>query len=159
MATLNLYANSEKTQETIGASLAQVVPEKCVVYLCGDLGTGKTTLVRGLLRALGHNGKVKSPTYTLLEPYQLQTRTVLHVDLYRLCSPDEFEYLGLEDVAEPNAIWLLEWPERGGNSLPPADIQIEITHQKQGRKLTITALSAIGDIVIAALQFKHIDYI
>ena len=124
-------------QERVGALLAAACPRPAVIYLEGDLGAGKTTLARGFLRALGQAGPVRSPTYTLLEPYDLATGPVFHLDLYRLADAGELEYLGLRDLTGDRAILLIEWPERGTGGLPPPDLRIRITHHGAGRRLEL----------------------
>ncbi len=122
-------------QERLGVALARILRPPAVVWLRGDLGAGKTTLVRGLVRALGYEGTVKSPSYTLLEPYRLAEVDVLHLDLYRLGDPEELEYLGLRDLLTPRALVLVEWPERGGDLLPPADLDLGLEHLPGGRRI------------------------
>ena len=129
--------------------LAQVVPRGFVIFLNGELGTGKTTLVRGFLRGLGYQGAVKSPTYTLLEPYELSDRHCYHLDLYRLTDPVELEHLGLRDLDLPGATLLVEWPMLGEGELPMADLQIDLSYQEQGRLIKLTALSKAAEAVIA----------
>ena len=104
---LVIRADSERKQELIGMALSRVVPSSCLIYLTGDLGAGKTTLARGFLRGLGHTGSVKSPTYTLIEPYEIGNRRCYHLDLYRLADPDEIEFLGLRDMLQDDAIMLV----------------------------------------------------
>ena len=115
-----------------------------VVFLEGDLGAGKTTFARGVLRALGFAGAVKSPTYTLVEPYQVAGIAVYHCDLYRLAAPDELEFLGLRELFAPASLWLIEWPERGIGWLPEPDLSIRIAHAGDGRSVLLRAASPRG---------------
>ncbi len=149
---LRLEAGSEQEQERIGEGLSRVVPARCLIYLTGDLGAGKTTLTRGLLRGLGYGGAVKSPTYTLIEPYEIGERRCYHLDLYRLADPDEIEYLGLRDMLEEDAIMLVEWPEQGAGALPEPDLMIHIRYLDQGRELTVSAATEQGVRVLDKLQ-------
>ena len=148
---LTLEAASEEAQEWFGAELAAAVAGECVIYLHGDLGAGKTTLVRGFLRGLGHQGAVKSPTYTLMEPYRVSGRRVYHLDLYRLADPGELEYLGIRDLLGQKAVLLVEWPERGVGELPPADLLIDIEYLRNGRRLTVTAATERGEKLLSIL--------
>ena len=109
-----------------------------LIHLEGDLGAGKTTFVRGYLRGLGHEGPVRSPTYTLIEPYTLPQGSLYHLDLYRLADSEELEYLGLRELLGSQALLFVEWPERGAGWLPPPDLRIEIRHHPQGRILTFS---------------------
>jgi tRNA threonylcarbamoyladenosine biosynthesis protein TsaE len=117
--------------------------------LTGDLGAGKTTLVGGLLAALGHDGAARSPTYTLVEPYRLAGRDVNHCDLYRLHDPSELEDLGLRDLATPRSLLLVEWPERAGGRLGVPDLSVGLAYLDDGRMVEITAASAAGRRVLA----------
>jgi len=124
-------------------------PIGCVVYLHGELGAGKTTLVRGVLRALGHDGRVKSPTYTLIESYPVPQaeHELHHLDLYRLEKPEEVVGLALRDL--PPEDWLLiEWPEKGTGALPPADVVAYLEHAGTGRVVSFEALTAVGRVVV-----------
>ena len=142
----------EQLQESLGGYLARLCAPPCTLYLQGDLGTGKTTLVRGFLRGLGYRGKVKSPTYTLLEPYELDDRVCYHFDLYRLADPEELEYLGLVDLLDSRAILLVEWPERGADRLPPADLLLRFEHAGDARRLSLSGLSEAGRRLEGQLQ-------
>lgn len=125
-------------QETLelGGSLAQSV--KCgLVFLQGELGTGKTTIVRGWLRALGRKGPVTSPTYTLIEPYQLNGIDILHIDLYRIENIEELDYIGLLEQLELSHLQLVEWPEQGSEVLPEPDVVIKLARKGNGRTANI----------------------
>lgn len=128
--------------EALGGALARTRPARAVVHLQGDLGAGKSTLARALLRALGVRGTVRSPTYTLVERYPVDGGEAWHLDLYRIGDPGELEYLGL-DGAEA-MLWLVEWPERGHGSLPPVDLTVALEIRDDGREATLTAGSAAG---------------
>jgi tRNA threonylcarbamoyladenosine biosynthesis protein TsaE len=158
--TITRLIATEEQMLTLGASLARVCSPGCVIYLYGDLGAGKTTLARGFLRGLGYQGKVKSPTFTLVEPYNFDTLSVYHFDLYRLADPDELEYLGIRDYFDEQAIVLVEWPERGKDVLPTADISINIsyqTHGHHGRQVLIEPLSEPGNKVVEQLKPALLD--
>ncbi len=133
-----IYLNNTEATEQFGASLYKVLPAKCVIFLQGDLGAGKTTLVRGFLRAAGFNGTVKSPTYNLVEEYAIAQQTVFHFDLYRLSSPEELEWIGINDYFAQQSICFIEWPDLGLGFLPEPDIIIALSQQEQGRVLVIT---------------------
>lgn len=124
---------SESEMLSLGASLAGRFRAGGVVYLRGDLGAGKTTLVRGILRGLGFDGRVKSPSFGLIESYEIDGLAVHHLDLYRLGSPAELEFLGLEDLLSGRELLLVEWPERGGGWLPVPDVCINIEISGSGR--------------------------
>lgn len=119
---------NEKAMMQLGGKIAKQFPKGGIVLLEGDLGVGKTTLVRGLLRSLGFQGTVKSPTYTLVEPYQINDRTIYHFDLYRLGDPEELEYMGGRDYWSSNALCLIEWPDRAQGYLPDADLKLILIH-------------------------------
>jgi tRNA threonylcarbamoyladenosine biosynthesis protein TsaE len=128
----------------LGARLAATLAPGIVIYLIGDLGMGKTTLARGVVQSLGHQGAVKSPTYTLVEPYEMESLTVFHFDLYRLGDPEELEFMGIRDYFSGDSLALIEWPERGEGFLPPADLVVRIEREGQGRRLLLEARSARG---------------
>ncbi|TPQ26408.1 tRNA (adenosine(37)-N6)-threonylcarbamoyltransferase complex ATPase subunit type 1 TsaE [Methylomonas sp. EFPC3] len=138
---MNIDLESSEDTEALGAALWQALPEKCLVYLRGELGAGKTTLMRGLLRAAGHRGAVKSPTYTLVEEYEIDGRRLFHFDLYRLKDPEELEWMGIDDYLQQDALCCIEWPEMGQGVLPPADIEIGLQYARQQRVAQINVLA------------------
>jgi len=127
----------------LGRALAATRPSAAVLHLAGDLGAGKSTLARELLRALGVEGPIRSPTYTLVERYPVPGGEAWHLDLYRIGDPGELEFLGLDP--SDASLWLVEWPERGSGALPPPDLRIELDHLPSGREARLTALSPAGD--------------
>lgn len=139
--------------ERLGAAFARCMSAPCVIWLEGDLGAGKTTFARGLLQALGHQGNVKSPTYTLVEPYVLASCTLYHLDLYRLADPEELEFLGIRELAAPGTVLLIEWPARGAGFLPPPDIVLELAVAGDGRRATLDARTRPGASLIDQLDF------
>jgi tRNA threonylcarbamoyladenosine biosynthesis protein TsaE len=138
--------------EALGRALAgslpavavAAAPGGAVLHLTGELGAGKTTVVRALLRTLGVDGPVRSPTYTLIETYSLPGLTGIHVDLYRLQSLVEVDELGLRDLQGPGVLLLVEWPERGGVSVPAADVVLALHYEGEARKASLSGVSALG---------------
>ncbi len=122
-----------------------------MIYLQGDLGAGKTTLSRGFMRAFGYNGPVKSPTYTLVEPYEFELCNIYHFDLYRLADPEEVAYLGTDEYFAESNLCLVEWAEKGEKWLPPADLVIDIADEGTGRRLTCQSLTEKGTIIAKRL--------
>ena len=137
--------------EQLGARLADSVTP-AVVHLTGDLGAGKTTLARGFIHALGYTGKVRSPTYTLVEPYACERCPVFHLDLYRLADAEELEWLGLRDMLAESALLMVEWPERGSGILPPADLTIYLEYSGEGREARLVAASEAGKQLLKGLE-------
>jgi tRNA threonylcarbamoyladenosine biosynthesis protein TsaE len=147
------FLADEQATLALGAELAAACPaELCVIHLEGELGAGKTTLTRGFLQALGHQGKVKSPTYTLVEHYELAQRAIFHFDLYRLSDPGELEFLGLDDYLRDQAVCLIEWAQRGSEYLPEPDLLIQLSYQNHARKAQISARSQRGEEICAKLH-------
>ncbi|GGK79545.1 tRNA (adenosine(37)-N6)-threonylcarbamoyltransferase complex ATPase subunit type 1 TsaE [Amphritea balenae] len=132
----SVFVPDESGMVQLGKLIARSTAGGEVIFLNGDLGMGKTTLSRGVLQGFGHQGSVKSPTYTLVEPYEFDERSVFHFDLYRLGDPEELEYLGIRDYFTDEGICLIEWPERGEGVLPVADLQLNISVEQRGRRIT-----------------------
>ena len=140
-SVLERYLPNETTTLMLGAECAVTLAAGQLIFLRGPLGAGKTTFVRGLLRALGHSGPVRSPTYTLVEDYAVGQFILHHFDLYRLGDPEELEYMGIRDFFDGQAINLVEWPEHGVNLLPAPDIDLELSPQFPGRLARLRKLS------------------
>ena len=136
----------------LAAALAPALADGGVIHLHGDLGAGKTTFARALLRTLGAGARIKSPTYSLIESYRADGRALHHLDLYRIADPGELEWLGLADLADPGAVLLIEWPERGGDALPAADLAVRLVHAGTVRDLVIEAVSAHGTAMLDRLH-------
>ena len=152
-------ANPGETRN-LGARLAAAIvaadwPAPLVIGLSGDLGAGKTTLIAGLLEALGHRGATRSPTYTLVEPYRLAGRDLYHCDLYRLRAPDELDDLGLRDLLAGRSILVIEWPERGGDRLATRDLLLHLDYLPTGRSLTLLACSEAGRAILARMSLDQ----
>lgn len=141
------YLADEVATHSLAEQAARALPvgaAPLIVYLVGDLGAGKTSFARGLLRSLGERGPVRSPTYGLVADYELPGGRVVHLDLYRLQDPEELENLGLRDLLDGSRLWLVEWPDRGAGLLPAADVELGIQVEGEGRRLTATAHSESG---------------
>jgi tRNA threonylcarbamoyladenosine biosynthesis protein TsaE len=142
--------------EAFGSRLAQAARQGGVIFLQGELGAGKTTLVRGFVRALGYAGRVKSPTYTLLESYRLEGTNLYHLDLYRLADAEELEWIGIRDLLEDADLCLVEWPERGLGVLPSPDLEIQIEYQGVGRVLELLPSSDRGRDIVRQLKTQQV---
>lgn len=144
-AKTTLFLPDEEATLKLGGSWAATVMPPLVVYLQGDLGAGKTTFTRGLLRGAGYQGTVKSPTYTIVESYPLPKFTLLHhFDLYRFTTPEEWEDAGLDDLFADNCLCLIEWPGQGGSFVPPADLTVTLENHEPGRRCTLEAHTEKG---------------
>jgi len=154
---VTLFLADEPATVAFGAKLAEVTQGHGVIFLEGDLGAGKTTLSRGLIRGLGHEGPVKSPTFTVVEPYEIGDIRAFHFDLYRLVDPEELEYLGIRDYFEGDALCLFEWPDKGAGVLPKPDLTITISPQAGGRSLNLSPQGARGEAWCAVLAKEFIQ--
>lgn len=148
------YLASEEETIAFGKQLARVLSAPCLVYLSGDLGAGKTTFARAFLRELGVTGAIKSPTFSIVEPYQLDKLELYHFDLYRMADPEEIEFLGFRDYCHDNSIILLEWPEKARDFIPPADIVITLTRQGSGRDCQLAFLTPRGESFAPAITIE-----
>lgn len=137
--------NDENALLSLAQGIAKYFEPGLVIYLQGNLGAGKTVFARGLLQGLGHKGLVKSPTYSLVEPYDIDDMVCYHFDLYRLAHPEELEFTGSRDYFNEQSICLVEWPEKAIGFIPLADIVCEIEYHESGRKITILACSDMGE--------------
>ena len=156
MSELVLQLADEEAMVAFGKQLAHITQGNGVIFLEGDLGAGKTTLSRGIIRGLGHVGAVKSPTFTLVEPYEIGEVRAFHFDLYRLVDPEELEYMGIRDYFDDDALCLIEWPDKGAGFLPKPDLTITISPHNAGRSLKVSAQGSRGEAwcKALALEFK-----
>jgi len=147
-----LILHSEQELELLAAQIAAASRLDLVIYLQGNLGAGKTTFARGFLRGCGYQGIVKSPTYTLVEPYEISPGVMCyHFDLYRLIDPEELEFSGARDYFDNESVCLIEWPEKAKGWLPKPDLSCTLTYHEQGREISIAAGSAKGETLVAML--------
>ncbi len=151
-----IYLPNERALCQWGANLMQAIlatprQQGVVIYLNGDLGAGKTCLSRAMIQSLGYEGRVKSPTYTLVEEYDLAELFVYHFDLYRLADPEELEFMGIRDYFNANTLCLIEWAQQGEGFLPPADLILNLQYREEGRAINCQALSDTGRQILSAL--------
>lgn len=146
-----VFLEDEQATLSLGQALGMVLCEGGVVFLEGTLGAGKTTLTRGVLSGLGHSGSVKSPTYTLVEPYELRKTTVFHFDLYRLGDPEELEFMGIRDYFSDNHLCIVEWPEKGAGVLPEPDLVANLQVKGAHREIRLQAINSKGERVLTLL--------
>jgi tRNA threonylcarbamoyladenosine biosynthesis protein TsaE len=139
----------EQQLRALAERLAPVARSGGTIHLAGDLGAGKTTFARALLKALGVGERVKSPTYSLIESYRVDALDIHHMDLYRIADPGELEWLGLPELAEATSLIVIEWPERGAGALPAADLRLALRHAGSARDLEADSASAQGDELLA----------
>jgi tRNA threonylcarbamoyladenosine biosynthesis protein TsaE len=153
---LNLHLPDESATQSLGAALAATAPISGWLALHGDLGAGKTTLVRSFLRALGYAGRVVSPTYTLVETYDITGKTsgrrIAHYDLYRLNDPEELEWMGAREDFGGDTLCLVEWPERGAGVLPPPDLELHLLHEGDSRRAHMQAISTLGGVWLSDVK-------
>ena len=142
-STVILLADESATVK-MGNVIAESVELGTTIFMHGDLGAGKTTMSRGIIQGLGHEGRVKSPTYTLVEPYEMEHASVYHFDLYRLADPEELEYMGFRDYFNDKAVCIIEWPEKGEHFLPNADIELYLTYSEEQREISFKGNSKRG---------------
>jgi len=152
---MQILLEDEQKMQVFGEKIAQVIGQinaPLLILLNGDLGAGKTTLSRGILNGLGHRGSVKSPTYTLVEPYDLEIGKVFHFDLYRLVDPEELYDIGFNDYLSESQLCMIEWPDKGGSLLPKADISLQINTNGTGRQVILTAQTSLGSQCVNELR-------
>ncbi|MFD2165529.1 tRNA (adenosine(37)-N6)-threonylcarbamoyltransferase complex ATPase subunit type 1 TsaE [Thalassotalea euphylliae] len=153
------FLADEQATVDLGGALADLIKNDVkkgfVAFLNGNLGAGKTTLTRGFVNGMGHSGAVKSPTYTLVEPYELADWRIYHFDLYRLADPEELEFMGIRDYFTGNSCSFIEWPEKGEGLLPAPDLVIDLAYENESRIVTFTPNSATGNDLLAQLASKY----
>lgn len=149
---MKLVLRNEAETLELGAKLFRSMKQPLRFYLYGDLGSGKTTLVRGFLGARGYCGPVKSPTFTLVEEYQFPEWRLVHLDLYRLADPEELEWIGIRDYFEGNCVSFIEWPDRGSGFLPQPDLTIRLEHTGEGRTAWIDPQGSAGHELVKVLS-------
>jgi tRNA threonylcarbamoyl adenosine modification protein YjeE len=150
--SLQLSLPGAADTDALGIALARSLPDSAVVWLYGELGAGKSSLARALLRELGVAGAIRSPTYTLIERYSPPGGDIVHLDLYRIAAAGELEFLGLDELRGEVRLWLVEWPERGGKALPAPDLEIRLSLAEPGRRADLRETSEKGRSWLAAFS-------
>ena len=148
---IEIVANNENEMLALGGHIAELLRGSGAIFISGGFGAGKTTLCRGLLHAMGHNGAVKSPTFTLVEPYEIRGIEVSHFDFFRLSDPGELDYIGIDEYFSREGLCLIEWPEKAAGKLPCHDLEITIDVCGEKRNISIQAISVDGETVCASL--------
>jgi tRNA threonylcarbamoyladenosine biosynthesis protein TsaE len=152
---MDRYLDSSTATDALGQQLAEALEAPALlVTLEGELGAGKTSLVRAFLHGLGHTGRVRSPTYTLMEPYLLAGKQIIHLDLYRLGDPGELEFLGFRDLIDEEHVVLIEWPERAGDLIPTPDLAVTLAYEGDGRRVRISAGTDRGRRLLSRLPIE-----
>lgn len=154
---VKVLLRNESETVAFGDSIARLCSSAMTLFLHGGLGAGKTTFTRGFVQALGHEGNVKSPTYTLVEPYSLADWQVYHFDLYRLADPEELEYMGIRDYFNENSLCLIEWPQQGEGFLPQPDVEVSLSYVGDEREVIATGNTPLGLALIAELATKYVN--
>lgn len=149
---ITLELKNEAATQRLGELIAQYLQTPLICYLNGELGVGKTRLIRAIIQSCGHEGNVKSPTYTLVEPYKLADFDIYHFDLYRLSDPEELEYMGIRDYFDHQSIVFIEWPSNGDGWLARADVSISLSFHLQGRQCQLHAETDNGDVLLKKLK-------
>ena len=152
MTGFQCQVEDEQAMVKLGEKLGKALDDRALIFLEGELGAGKTTLCRGVLRAMGHVGAVKSPTFTLVEPYKFNDKNVYHFDLYRLGDAEELEYMGIRDYFQPGNYCLVEWPIRGQEYLPQPDLIVQITFTDDGRKVALDSENERGETILDKIK-------
>lgn len=150
-SSIEVFLADEAATLGFARRLAPLLATGGSIWLEGDLGAGKTTFCRGLIQGLGHNGPVKSPTFTLVEPYRIGELEIFHFDLYRLNDPQELEYLAVDECFDSHHLSLVEWPRRGGDRLPPCDLMLVLEPRGTGRMLFVNSCSPRGEHMVRQL--------
>ena len=152
MNSFTKHLSDQDATVEMGKQLAAKLSQATVIFLHGDLGAGKTTFSRGVIQGLGHKGNVKSPTYTLVEPYELEDLNAYHFDLYRLADPEELEFMGFRDYLAQQAVCLVEWPEKGQGLLPEPDLDISLSYLDEQRQIVYRGNTENGDALLEKLE-------